>query len=156
LKKLKFYGQFLGARIDLPSYREQLKEAMMHRLHEAADAWLQAVLGKVPLWSGMARGSLLELSELVNGTVVLTPLKAKSRIPEGKALGTAIEEIDNDRVTITIKTNVPHYNLQEYSSSRSPTSPWQSLQAGASAFNKSVADFKPVQVKLKPVKVKVI
>ena len=86
---MKFTGKFLGAKIDIDKYQQQLQEAMVDALHEGAKIWLQAVVGKVPLWSGMARASLLELSELVSGKIVFSPLKASSRIPSGRSLGTA-------------------------------------------------------------------
>ncbi len=153
---MKFKGKFLGAKIDIPVYKRQLQEAMVNALHEGANAWLRAVVGKVPLWSGMARASLLELRELVSGVIVFSPLKAKSRIPKGRSLGKATQVFENDRVTITIETNVPHYTAQEVSSGISPTAPWRSLQAGAVAFRQSTQNFRLLVPKLKPIKIKAI
>lgn len=151
---MKFTGQFLGAKIDVDKYQQQLQEAMIDALHEGAKIWLQAVVGKVPLWSGMARASLLELSELVSGQIVFSPLKAKSRIPAGRSLGTAEQDIEQDRVTITITTDVPHYTEQEYRSGVSPTAPWHSLMAGAIAFKSYAESTKFLMPKLNPVKIK--
>ncbi len=153
---MRFKGRFFGARIEITAYQRQLQEAMVDALHEGANAWLRAVVGKVPLWSGMARASLLELRELINGVIVFSPLKAKSRVPKGRALGTATQSIENDRVTITIETNVPHYTAQEVSSGISPTAPWRSLQAGAAAFRQSTQTFRPLIPKLKSIKIKAI
>lgn len=153
---MKFTGKFIGARIDISAYQRQLEENMLEMLHASANAWLQAVVGRIPLWSGMARASLLELRELVGGQIIFSPLKAKSRIPQGQALGTAIQEFENNRATITITTDVPHYNLQEYQSGRSPTAPWRSLQAGANAFWATAKSFRPIKPKLKPIKIRTI
>ena len=128
-------------------------------LHRGAQAWLQAVAGRrgrVPLWSGMARASLLELSELIDGTVVLSPLRAKSRVPRGRALGTAIQEISPTKVQLTIQTNVPHYTLQEYQNvGISPRAPWQSLQAGSVAFQFVAEDARLLKPIFKPLRMKV-
>ena len=153
---MKFTGQFLGAKIDIDKYQQQLQEAMIDALEEGARMWLQAVVGKVPLWSGMARGSLLELRELVSGKIVFTPLKARSRVPSGRSLGTAEPNYEKDKVTLTITTNVPHYTAQEYRSGISPSAPWHSLMAGAVAFKTYAESRKFLIPKLKPIKIKAI
>lgn len=157
---MKFFGTFIGAKLDLQDYQAILQEHLVKELHKVANAWLKAVAGsggRVPLWSGMSRASLLELSELIDGRVVLTPLKTKSRIPQGRALGMAVQDIKPTEVSITIVTDVPHYNIQEYrrvAKGGSPRAPWHSLEAGAMAYQ-SVAQaatlpppiFKPVKIK---------
>lgn len=153
---MRFKGQFLGARIDTRMYQQQLEEAMAEALRESANAWLRAVVGKIPLWSGMARASLLELRELVSGQIIFSPLKAKSRVPKGRALGTAVQEIGDGKAVITITTNVPHYNILETQSGTSPTAPWRSLQAGAAAFWESAKSFRPMSPLLRPIKIKAI
>lgn len=153
---MKFKGKFLGAKIDTVKFQQQLQEAMVNALHEGANAWLQAVVGKIPLWSGMARASLLELSELVGGAVVFTPLRAKSRIPKGRPLGSAKQTIQENLVTIEITTNVPHYNVFERRSGTSPTAPWKSLQAGASAYTEAIKNYNFPKPTLKPINIKAI
>ena len=153
---MKFTGKFLGAKIDIDKYQQQLREAMIDALEEGARIWLQAVVGRVPLWSGMARGSLLELSELVSGRVVFTPLKARSRVPAGRRLGTAEPKYEKDKVTIKITTDVPHYTAQEYRSGISPSAPWRSLMAGAVAFKTYAESTKFLMPKIKPIKIKAI
>jgi len=135
---MRFTGQLVQLKLDQVLFANQLKSHLRDLIEEGARVWLTAVLGRVPLWSGMARGSLLELSRLVNGTIILTPLRAKSRIPQGEVLGTATPNYDNTKVEIEIETNVPHYNLQEYTKPAkggSPTAPWHSVEAGKIAFN---------------------
>lgn len=159
---MKFTGTFVGIKLDLSTYRQQLEDHLVQLLYRGARAWLQVVAGRegrVPLWSGMARGSLLELSELIDGTIILSPLRAKSRVSQGRTLGTAISEIDSEKVQLTIRTNVPHYSLQEYSRAArggSPSAPWQSLQAGRIAFQFVTMNAKLPGLIFKPVKIKAI
>lgn len=103
---MRFTGQFVGVKLDLQSYRARLEAYLQEKLHEAVRAWLQVIAGsggRVPLWSGMARSSLLEISQLVDGRIVLSPLKAKSRVPEGRRLGTARQTIEDDKSLLELK-----------------------------------------------------
>jgi len=157
---MKFTGTFVGAKFDLPKYRRQLEDHLVDLLHEGANAWLQAVAGpggRVPLWSGMARASLLELSELINGRVVFSPLKGPSRIAEGRSLGTAIQEISESKVQITIETMVPHYSLQERANvGVSKSAPWNSLLAGKLAFLAAIKDARLPGPALRPIQIKAV
>lgn len=142
---MRFTGQFTGAKLDLSSYKKKMNAYLEAKLHEAANSWLQAVTGRVPVWSGMARGSLLELSELVSGKLAITP-KVKSRIPLGQSLGTAIQ----DDFIIIITTAVPHYTLQEYTNvGVSKSAPWRSLNAGATACKEVIKNVRLPKPKIK-------
>jgi len=154
---MKFTGTFVGVKLDLQSQKELIESYLLSELHRVANAWLAGSGDRVPVWSGMARASLLELSQLINGTIVISPLRAKSRIPQGKALGTAVQEISAERAIITIDTNVPHYNVQEYErveKGGSPSAPWHSLKAGASAYLEAAKTTRLPRPILKPVKIK--
>lgn len=143
---MRFTGTYTGIKFDLSGYEQQLQDHLIDALHMGAKAWLKAVAGRggrVPLWSGMARASLLEISELIDGTVVLSPLKVPSRIPQGRTLGKATQKISTSKVDITIETSVPHYTLQEYQRAKtggSPRAPWHSLEAGIVAFRLATKD----------------
>jgi len=151
---MKFTGTFVGAKLDLQRQKKLIEDYLLHELHRVANAWLTGSGGRVPVWSGMARASLLELSELINGMIVISPLRVKSRIPQGRALGTAVQEISPERAIITINTNVPHYNLQEYTKPEkggSPSAPWHSLKAGADAYREAANTARLPRPTLKPV-----
>lgn len=156
---MKFTGTFVGIRFDLPKYQRQLEAYLIDLLHEGANEWLKAVAGpggRVPLWSSMARASLLELSELISGRIALTPLKGPSRISEGRSLGTATQEISESKVQITIETMVPHYSLQERANvGVSKSAPWNSLLAGKLAYLEVVKDARLPGPVLKPVKMRI-
>lgn len=159
---MRFTGQFVGAKLDLQKFKTRFEEHLVQELHRAVKVWLQVVAGsggRVPLWSGMARASLLELSQLIDGRVILSPLKAKSRIAQGQQLGTAVQTIDNFRIIIEIETDVPHYSLQEYrkaSHGGSPTAPWQSRAAGLVAFRQALETLTLLKPMIKAIKIKAI
>lgn len=130
---MRFDGTFAAATINTIQFEKVLKNHLKIELRKVANAWLLGVVGKIPVWSGMSRGSLLELVKLINGKLVITPKGGvKSRITEGRSLGTAIENLDLNDFSITITTDVDHYNLQEYTNvDISQSAPWGSLIAGA-------------------------
>ena len=140
---MKFTGYFTGAKLDLSAYRRRLEQHLDQELQKTAKIWLGAVTGRVPVWSGMARGSLLELAELIDGRILIQP-KVASRIMQGRTLGT-VQQTD---FIITITTTVPHYVEQEYKNvGVSKSAPWLSFQAGAAAYRQaaqSVRLLKPI------------
>ncbi len=155
---MKFTGTFIGAKLDLQSYKSKLQDHLWEELKLAANAWLTGTGGRVPVWSGMARGSLLELNELVDGSLIISPLKVPSRISAGRSLGTAISESSPTLAQITITTNVEHYNLQEHRKAArggSPSAPWKSFEAGAEAFKAAAQGVMLPMPLLKPIITKV-
>ena len=145
---MKFTGQFTGAKLDLSSYEKKMNAYLEAKLHDGANAWLQAVTGRVPIWSGMSQASLLKLTELISGTLAITPI-VKSRIPEGRSLGTAVPE----DFIITITTAVPHYTLQEYKNvGVSRSAPWRSFNVDATAYRNNTKDVRLPKPKYKAVK----
>ncbi|MFA5758507.1 MAG: hypothetical protein WC942_03930 [Clostridia bacterium] len=155
---MKFTGTFIGAKIDIAQYENKLKKHLRSQLRNIAKAWLEGATGRVPIWSGMSQASLLKLAELVNEPLVISPKgNVPSRIPEGRILGTAIENLDLKDFNITIITDVPHYNVQEFKNvGVSKSAPWHSLKSGQ-AMAKPVLDrttllkplIKPIQFKVK-------
>jgi hypothetical protein len=141
---MKFKGTFVGATLNLNAYIQQMDNHFREQLEEGAKRWVEATTGRVPLWSGMARASLLKISALANGTVVLSPLLGKSRIPEGRRLGHATLTTDFPVYRFEVTTTVPHYVIQETKNVRartgrgSPSAPWRSFDAGREAFTEFV------------------
>lgn len=137
---MRFKGTFIGANLDVGSYIALLDNYFREQLEEGAKRWVEATTGRVPLWSGMARASLLKISELANGVIVLSPLKGKSRVPEGVGLGRAQLTAKFPVYRFEVATQVPHYVIQETTNVRSktgrgsPSAPWHSFEAGTEAF----------------------
>ena len=149
---MKFTGHFTGPQLDLKAWKAELRTYLEPKLNEYVREWLRAVTGRVPVWSGMSQASLLAISEMVGGRLVISP-KVKSRIPQGRALGTATPNIIETAFTITVITKVPHYTHQEYRKSPrggSPSAPWFSLFAGAEAFRAIAQDVQLPPVHFKP------
>lgn len=132
---MRFTGSFNTVEIDVAGLERQIDNVLTIAVKQGANIWLTAVTGRVPLWSGMARASLLALSELINGRVVLSPLKGKSRIPQGRALGTAKLVTQRPAYFFEVETQVTHYQIQDVTNvGKSPTAPWKSFEAGQRAF----------------------
>ncbi len=137
---MRFFGEFIAARLNVAAYKALVDEFMSAKLQEGARVWLTAVTGRVPLWTGMARASLLDLSRLVNGQILLSPLQDRSRIPQGDSLGSARLLSSFPFYIFEVATQVPHYTLQEFKNVRtstgrgSPSAPWRSFDAGQAAF----------------------
>ncbi len=140
---MRFTGQFTGARLDLIKTKALWHDYLKDKLHDMLKAWLTGVTGRVPVWSGMARGSLLELKELINGTLIITPRAGiKSRIPEGRSLGQATPTYGPTKYIIEVATQVPHYALQEFVNvGISKSAPWLSFQSGFIAARASLIGF---------------
>lgn len=137
----KFRGSL--AELKLAGGTTQLRERIMERVRDAirggTRAWLAATVERVPLYSGMARASLLSVARLVDGRIMLSPLKAASRIEAGERLGSVSFTESQTGVSVQISSRVPHYEIQDSSSVSSgrgsPSAPWKSFPAGAAAFN---------------------
>jgi len=137
---MKFFGEFIGASLDVNAYKALVDDYLTEKLREVVRLWIATVTGRVPLWTGMARASLIELSRLVNGKIILSPLKAKSRVPLGESMGTARVLTEFPYYIFEVAITVPHYTLQEFTNVRSitgrgsPSAPWRSFEAGQQAF----------------------
>ncbi len=154
---MKFTGKFIGIKLDRRAYLTFLQEYLQKKLFEVTNVWLNATTGRVPVWSGMAKGSLLVLANLIDSTLLITPVRGvKSRINLGEAMGTAILDIETLGIaTITISTEVPHYVIQEFQNvGVSKSAPWLSFEAGAAAYKVAVQTIKLPEPFYKPVNIK--
>jgi len=131
---MKFKGRFRGLFLDLDKYKAKLEASLERDLHTALEIWLDVVTNAVPVWSGMAQGSLLRLTKAGDAKIFIGPLKAKSRIPKGEALGTGEFIVALPEFRFKFSTSVPHYVQGETEEGVGKSSPWQSLPAGAEAF----------------------
>ena len=139
----------------MQAYRKLLTTHLTHELRRVALAWLNATTGRVPVWSGMAKASLMNVAAEVGGSIVIQP-RAKSRVSQGIPMGTVTPKYGPDDFTIEISTGVPHYVLQEYTNvGVSKSAPWKSFEVGASAYRAAVQTVRLPQPVLKPIKIKV-
>jgi len=116
-----------------------------------AAIWLNAASGRVPVWSGMALASLSNVAEFAGTGLVITPKSGvKSKIALGKVMGSVAVVTTSKLYSITMRTTVPHYVMQEETYvGASPSAPWQSFPAGIAAVANLKIDIDPPVFKSK-------
>jgi len=151
---MKFTGQFIGVTFDRQAYIERLQEYLEEKLKRATDDWLMAVLGQVPVWSGMSHGSLLGVAEEIGTEYSISPREGvESRVFQGEMHGIAQFISQPGIVTMLISTSVPHYVIQEFENVEvSKSAPWKSFAAGEVAYLNAIEDIKLPKLIFKPVK----
>lgn len=70
---MKFVSTFFAPRIDLAAYRQALNETLKERLALAAFQYLDAVLAKVPVWSGASAATFLQLAKTIDYPLNIQP-----------------------------------------------------------------------------------
>ena len=150
----KFKGSFTTIRLDIPQYIAELDEVMITVLEEGARGWVEAAVGRVPIWSGMARASLREISRIANSEIVISPLQAKSRIPQGEHLGDASLIARFPVYKLVITTRVPHFVIQDFDPGISRSAPWGAFDAGEDALREVATrlNVPPLLVRVKTVR----
>lgn len=122
-------------------FSEALREAVAVQTRQATREWLRAVVQRVPVYTGMARGSFLPLSRFLRVAVPINPVAQRNYgNPEsGAAMSSYRFYWRRQTYTFTFNTEVPHYLINEINVGlgspplRHPT-PWHSLDAGKIAF----------------------
>lgn len=148
---MKFTARLRTIDFGVSTYQRALQIRLEELMKDFVARWLTVTTGRIPLFTGMARGAFLKVSQLVNGRVVLSPLRASSRIPKGEALGQASLRVQGTRAEFSFASRVPHFVIQDLQQGISPTSPWRSLQAGEATFRDFVKEIKlpPLSVAIK-------
>lgn len=126
-------------------FKKHFKEDMSKNINDAMKIWLRAVTGKVPILTGMAQASLYDLADTIGMNLLIIPKTKKSRLAEGRALGSAQAKYGPNVYSMVVKSKVPHYVMQEHDNiGASRSAPWESFEAG----NTAVLNFKPKLRKL--------
>ena len=136
-------------------YRFSAKKHLERLLFDAIQAWLKAVLsavdGTFPVWTGMAKGSLQPIGELVDIDVSATPVAParflrKQNFDLGKALGKQISVavLENQfgpfKATFQWTTGVKHFEINEQFSVNLPLkhdTPWEAIDRKSTRLNSS-------------------
>jgi hypothetical protein len=120
---------------------------------EAARAWLKAVITRVPVWSGEARGSLRPLGQFLKEAIPINPssspgalraMAAGHTAAAGEAQGSFEFKIEGGRrVVFIFNTQVVHYLINEYYPAPEPNNlitetPWYSFRAGRIAYDQYI------------------
>lgn len=136
---------------DFSGHMRTLDAVLKNQIRIAAQAWLRAVIPKVPVYTGMARSSLAPLGRFINIAVPVTPIARKSnRTPAMGESQSHFEFYDNGVVyNFQWSTSVIHFIANEFYASSLPLThptPWNAMQAGERAFNKYVKDILPTRI----------
>lgn len=146
----------LRVKIDTLSFNRRgfafaLDRAIKKAMLAGARAFLEVTYPRVPVYTGMARGSLFNLGRLVNVNIPINPtldtkqLAAEKRrgrsIAHGKKLGTPsrkiIQKTKNTKGQVQwqfrFNSDVEHYRINEIYHVI-PSGPWESFAAGRDAF----------------------
>jgi hypothetical protein len=143
-------------KLDKGAFTKTFTEAMETQNRQAARAWLRAVLIKVPVWTGEAKGSLRPLGQFLKVAVPIGPIsttrEAKRAISEGHTVAAGegqghfqFKNEDGKRFVFIFKTDVVHYLINEFYNVKPPINliqpvPWFSLRAGKAAYKQYLND----------------
>lgn len=129
----------------------QMEEA----LHEGAKSFCRVAMPKIPVWSGMARGSVSALADWLGlhyATIVPVIYKRNKR----KADPRVINRVDEGKTMVSeepyifkkgkewifrFSSKVDHLEYLDINAGRSPTAPWHSFDAGLRAMANKVREY---------------
>ncbi len=146
---LKAKIKLIYLKLDKVKFTKTLIEKLETQNRQAARAWLRAVILKVPVWTGMAAGSLKPLGAFLRVAIPISPSsssQAQSAMRRGQteAAGEALGKFefkneDGQRFVFVFSTGVIHYLQNEYYAAPPgfhliEETPWYSLRAGSIAY----------------------
>jgi hypothetical protein len=119
-----FTGKLMAPAFDMAGYRNLLTREFSDHIAHAAFEWLNAVLERVPTWSGASRATFLRLAREVGYSVDVSPV-TNSRIGLGQRLGDGKIEIDaqKGRFTFEYTTTLPWLVYNEYNDANANPDP---------------------------------
>jgi hypothetical protein len=128
---------------------KDIEDMLQRESRNAARAWLKAVLVKVPVWTGEARGSLRPLGAFLRVAVPISPSSSKwaqramlegHTAEAGAAQGSFEFKTETKlRIVFEARTEVIHYLINEFHNVNPPIhliepAPWLSHVAGKKAY----------------------
>ncbi len=151
-------SSFVKLRIDGTGYLKKVDAAARKIFYEAAALFLRAAVPKIPVYTGMSRGSLVPLANFLKSKGVKTSISipispSKDRLAKylilkgqneqaGKARSDFSFEDVGGRFKFVFNASVEHYKFNDRQASRLPgvtSAPWHSFDAGAEAANEYIA-----------------
>lgn len=143
-------------KLDPNKWSKAVDEAIQRLVKKAAVEWLKAVIKKIPVYSGFAKGSIANaegfngnLSRYLREAVSISPVKNAPKWyyhpgRSGRIRKTAENAGQFAHYTFTsgqhkfgffFRSDVVHLIINNFFKSVSPTSDWQALEAGRKAFS---------------------
>lgn len=135
-----------GLKINRQKYLKTVNDQLDIAVRKAAAAWLRAVLTRVPIYTGEARGSLVPLGQFLHVAIdtAITQNAIEhghiSRETKGESEGRFKFEHLKTLIRFTFETKVLHYILNEKFDMNPPIHlthlprPWDSMTVGKEAF----------------------
>lgn len=148
-----FRGRFSFPKLDAKKYTDALEQQCEIQIRQAAREWLRAVIPRVPVWTGTARGSLQPLGRFLRVAVPINPTVTRKGMGPGvgASQGSFKFEKRQRRFLFKFNTEVLHFQLNEFY--KAPPefhliheTPWHALVAGEEAFNKYVKEVLPKRI----------
>ncbi len=158
-----FRGRISFPKLDGAKYNKALKTAVDVQIRQATRAWLNAVIPKVPLWTGQSRGVLKPLGRFLKVAVPVSPQatsrRAKRTIARGvgpssgERYGAFQFEHRGKRTLFKFAVNLQYFIDNEYTDTKGTThphlihdTPWRAFVAGENAFFKYLQDQLPKRI----------
>lgn len=137
----RFYGRLFGIKINEGKYTKALDKDLQILVRKAAREWLKTVITRVPVWTGMAKGSIKfasgpggNLAAYLNVSVPIDPVEhRKGKTPEiGGRFGRYNFTSSRHIYRFTFRSDVIHYIHNEFfartdNANEQIVAPWQSL-----------------------------
>lgn len=137
-------ASFVDLKFDEKGFRKSVDMLMEQQMRMAARAWLRAVIPHVPVYTGMARGSLQPLGKFLKVSVPINPYAFRKGM--GPAAGASKSLFSftktNGIYTFEFDSQVMHYKINEFYNVPLPLihpTPWRSFEYGNAAFQKYVS-----------------
>lgn len=144
----RLYGTVTVPKFDAVGYTKAVKESIEIQFRKAAAKFVRAAIAGVPVQTGMAKGSFLNIGRFLRVAIPISPSKRNQwyyppggggRIPktpqQGAALSTQPADAfkwNGNRLSFEFETGVFHYTLNDLIGIHGP--PWGTFAAGRDAF----------------------
>jgi hypothetical protein len=147
---IKLKGFLTHLTMDVQRYTKTLDANMEIQTRQAARAWLRAVIEKVPVWTGMARGSLKPIGGFLKIAIPISPVAVRKGMgpAAGASRSTFFFGKSGTKYQFRFNENVLHYAINEFFDVNPPihlTHPgeWHSFEAGAKAWQDYIENVLP-------------
>lgn len=146
-----FVMELMDLKFDVKGFRKTVDAALQTQLRMAAREWLRAVIPRVPVYTGMSRGTLQPLGQFLRVAVPISPVASRPgySIEGGAAASSFSFTKEGAYYYFTWNNEVLQYQINEFHRVplplRHPT-PWRSLDAGRRAFDAYVKNTIPKRI----------
>lgn len=137
----KFTGNLVQLNFNMVKFKKTLDETLKTQIRQAAREWLRAVIPKVPVWTGTARGTLSPLARILRVQNNISPVAFRRGWGPsvGEQFGTFSFEESGGTYSFDYEINLRYFQDNEFQKAppkyklRNPT-PWHAFKAGDAAF----------------------